>query len=707
VQHAHQKGIIHRDIKPSNILVYADREKAIPKIIDFGVAKAIAQPLTERTVTTEYSQLLGTPEYMSPEQADMTNEDIDTRSDIYSLGVLLYVLLTGVLPFDSTTFRKGGIEQIRHIIQEEEPKTPSTRLTNLGEHATCIAKYRCTDVKTLAHCLYKELEWIPLKAMRKERARRYRSASELADDIQNYLHGVALIAGPESAIYRMKKFVRRNQALVAGIAVVLFVLLVGFMGIIIFAIKAEQRRTEAEVVSDLLRNGVLVSLDPYKVGGQDIPIRSVLDVTSKGLGEKLKGTPLVKAEIRHAVGNAYWRLGLYKQAESHLKRAFDIRKNKHGPKHLATLASANDLGWVYFLQNRHREAERLILQACENRRHLLGNEHEDTLLSMGGLACVYNLQGRFQEADQILSNSLMTIRHVFGENHAYVVGLMNIQSQGYIGQGRYDEAERAIEKGLRIAYRVMGDNHWFTLLLKSAAATTYIHLGRYDEAEELLQNIQKDWKETWGEEHPDTLSAIGSLGWVYHEQRRYEESETLLKETLSTVRRVLGDTHLITADFLHKLGMVYLSQGRHDDAEPLLEEALEIAKKLMGEENWATLHTKSTLAKLYKAQGHYNDAEEVYLATVKNQRHVLGNEHPHTLTSIYGLAFVYEEQGNYDKAEPLLLEALEGRRLKLGNTHPHTQQSLNNLIEFYEAWNKPEEAKEWRAKLPQTEAIDE
>jgi serine/threonine protein kinase/tetratricopeptide (TPR) repeat protein len=703
VQHAHQKGIIHRDIKPSNILVCAEREKAIPKIIDFGVAKAIAQPLTERTLVTEHGQLFGTPEYMSPEQADVTNEDIDTRSDIYSLGVLLYVLLTGVLPFDSTTFREGGIEHIRRSIREEKPKTPSTRLTSLGEQATRIAEHRCIEVKTLVHCLHEELEWIPLKAMRKERARRYRSALELADDIQNYLQGIALIAGPESVIYRTRKFMRRNQALVTAISVVVFVVLLGIVGIIIFAFEAEQRRREAEAVSGLLRHGILASLDPYKVGGQDLAIRSVLDVTSKDLGEKLKDTPLAQAEIRHALGNAYWRLGMYDQAESHLRRAFDIRKNKQGPNHLATLASANDLGWVYYLQSRHREAEQLIRQACENRRQLLGDEHEDTLLSMGGLACVYILQGRFQEADKLLSNCLMTIRHVFGENNTYMVGLMNIQSQSYVGQGRYNEAERVIEKGLRVAHHAMGSHHWFTLLLKTAAANTYIHLGRYDEAEQFLKNIQNDWVQTWGKEHPDTLSTIGSLGWVYHEQKRYEKAESLLRETLSTVRRVLGDTHLTTADFLNKLGTVYLSQGRYDDAEPLLKEAVEIATKLMGEKNWVTLHAKSTLAKMYIAQGHFNDAEEVYLATVKIQRHVLGDEHPHTLTSIHGLALVYKEQGNYDEAEPLLFEALEGRRLKLGDTHPHTLESLNNLIDLYEAWNKPEEANQWQAKLAQME----
>ncbi|MFB0554871.1 MAG: serine/threonine protein kinase, partial [Phycisphaerae bacterium] len=240
VHHAHQKGIIHRDIKPSNILVSLQDDQVIPKIIDFGVAKALAQPLTEQTLVTEQGQLFGTPEYMSPEQADMANEDIDTRSDIYSLGVLLYVLLTGVLPFDSATFREGGIEHIRQVIRETDPKTPSTRLTRLGDEAKKVAEKRRTEVAALAKCLHRELEWIPLKAMRKERAERYRSASELADDIENYLIGAPLIAGPISTAYRLKKFARRNRTFVTGVAAVVAVLIAGVIGSTFFAIRAER-----------------------------------------------------------------------------------------------------------------------------------------------------------------------------------------------------------------------------------------------------------------------------------------------------------------------------------------------------------------------------------------------------------------------------------------------------------------------------------
>jgi len=253
IQHAHQKGVLHRDIKPSNILVSANDHAPLPKIIDFGIAKAVHQPLTEQTSITEQGQLLGTPEYMSPEQADMAYGDIDIRSDVYSLGVVLYELLAGAPPFEAETLRQRGVEHIRQIIRNEEPKTPSARLTTLGEQAKEVALMRRTQLLTLARRLKKELEWIPLKAMRKEREQRYQSVSELAQDVSNYLRGAALLAGPESRIYRTRKFIRKHAGSVTTAALVGVALIIGLLASTTMAYKAEQARTEAEEQSDEYR----------------------------------------------------------------------------------------------------------------------------------------------------------------------------------------------------------------------------------------------------------------------------------------------------------------------------------------------------------------------------------------------------------------------------------------------------------------------
>jgi WD40 repeat protein len=242
VHHAHQKGIIHRDLKPSNILVSVHEDRVVPKIIDFGIAKATMQPLTDKTVFTYQGQLLGTPEYMSPEQVDLATQDIDIRSDIYSLGVVLYELLAGVLPFERESLARLGFAEVQRTIREQEPASPSSRLSGLGEQAKAIAESRRTQVVPLARRLHRELEWIPLKAMRKDRCRRYRSAAELADDVQNYLDGNPLTAGPETAAYRVKKFVRRHAGSVATAALIAVTILLGLVISTAMYLRAEDAR---------------------------------------------------------------------------------------------------------------------------------------------------------------------------------------------------------------------------------------------------------------------------------------------------------------------------------------------------------------------------------------------------------------------------------------------------------------------------------
>jgi len=646
VQHAHQKGIIHRDIKPSNILVTIHEDQAILKIIDFGVAKAVLQPLTDRTLYTEQGQLFGTPEYMSPEQADMASEDIDTRSDIYSLGVLLYELLTGVLPFDSETLHGGGIDQIRKVICETDPKTPSTRLTRLGEEANKVAENRRTEIGTLAKHLRKELEWIPLKAMRKERPERYRSASELADDIENYLKGAPLMAGPLTAGYRLKKFLRRHKALVGGIAAVLLVSVIGIIVSVTFALGQARALTEAETVCDLLQNDLIDSVNPERSRGHELTITSFLEVVSESVDAKLRDMPMREASIHDTLGRTYRMLGRYKEAEQHRARAYHIRQEQLGDKHIETSKSLTDLAQIYGDRGRYEEAKQIY--ATQNSRN--------------GVALMLMALGRYEEAEKLWLEMLQTKPH---------------------------SQEQWFDPDVRP-------------FITGNLGELYIYQGRYDEAEKLLLRTLKDGTSRWDEESPYTLVYMSRLGAVYRAQDRHKEAEYLLLETLEIIKRVWGkrEWHYATLYCRSELAQLYADQGRYDETEPLCVEVLDTAREMLGNQHCYTLTFINRLAALYSVQGRYTDAEALFKEAVETGRQKFGDNHPNILESMNGLAVLYKEQGNYNKAEPLLLEALNGRRLKLGDTHPHTLESLNNLIALYEAWNKPEKVNEWRTQRP-------
>ena len=601
VHHAHQKGIIHRDIKPSNILVSTQDDKAVPKIIDFGVAKAISQPLTERTLLTEDNQLLGTPEYMSPEQADMAGEDIDTRSDIYSLGVLLYVLLTGVLPFDSDTFREGGLDQVRKVIRETDPKTPSTRLSKLGEEAKTVAESRRIEVAALTKCLHRELEWIPLKAMRKERAERYRSASELSDDIENYLKGEPLMAGPPTAGYRFRKFLRRHKALVSGIAAVLVVSVIGTIVSVTFALGQARARAESEAVTNFLATDVLRAVRTIK--GQDATVADLLDVASKNLEGKFEDQPVIEADIRWQLGMAYSALGDIRAEVPHLARSYQLRREQFGEHKSPTNYTKNYLALAYLHAGQYSDAEQLFDELIEG-----PHSEEVRMRNLPGykcnLACVYK------------------------------------------GQGRYEEAERLFVEMLET------DTPWWEWWSPKGKpyldtlADIYLRQGQHEEAGQLFNQCFAD--------HGDAalgLRKMPRLGYLYMAQKQYQKAEDFFTRGIEYGNRELpGKDHPTTLAYMNGLAVLRTKQKQYEEAERLFHEALEARKYKLGDDHPDTLESKNDLAVLYKEQARYDEAQPLLLEAAKGRLLKLSDKHPHTQESVNHLIELYEAWGKPEKA---------------------------------------------------------
>ncbi|HSG27159.1 MAG TPA: serine/threonine-protein kinase [Candidatus Krumholzibacterium sp.] len=381
VQHAHHKAVIHRDLKPNNVIVTEIDDKPVPKIIDFGVAKATASPLTEKKMHTHLGQLIGTPEYMSPEQAELTGEDIDTRTDIYSLGVILYELLAGVLPFASTQLREAGFDGIRKTIREVEPLKPSTMVTTLGDGSSQNAQLRRTDPDSLRSQLKGDLDWIIMKALDKEKNRRYASAMDLAADIQRHLDDEPVLASPPSKVYRVRKFIRRHKLGVTAGALVVLAVILGIAGTtigMIRAINAEKlARRETETVRSVstFMEGLFEVSDPGEARGNSITAREILDQGAERISRELADQPLVQARLMMTMGRVYRNLGLYDQSKALLEHALSLRRTELGDRDIEVSDTCEELAALQGATGEFETALPLFEETLSIREELLGAEH--------------------------------------------------------------------------------------------------------------------------------------------------------------------------------------------------------------------------------------------------------------------------------------------------------------------------------------------
>jgi serine/threonine protein kinase/tetratricopeptide (TPR) repeat protein len=728
IQHAHQKGIIHRDIKPSNVLVAMYDDLPVPKVIDFGVAKAAGQALTDKTLLTGFGALVGTPEYMSPEQASLNNLDIDTRSDVYSLGVLLYELLTGTTPVDKKSLGKAALLEILRIVREVDAPRPSAKLSTI-DTLPSVAANRGTEPARLSRLMKGELDWLVMRALEKDRTRRYETANALARDIQRYLADEPVEACPPSTAYKLRKFGQKHKTaltVAAGFGAVLA------LGVVVSAWQAvratlaeHEARSErdraliaelkAEAVNDFLQNDLLAQASPDKQVGPgvqsnpDITVRTVLDRANKTIASKFVGQPLVEASIRLTIGNAYRGLGMYTNAEKHLEIASDLRRRELGEEHLDTLTALECLARVYVDRDKCPQAEKICRKTLEVRQRVLGEDHPATLESTYDLSWVYWLEGKLSETEPLTTKVLKERRRLLGDDHPDTLEALSDLGFLYLDQNRYEEAELPVTRALEGFRSVRGEEHSDTLKAMVNLGLLYQLRGQYERAKPLFVKALEINRRVRKGDHPDTILALGKLADLYRDQGQYAQAEPLAVEAFEASRRVQGEKHRSTLERMQGLADLYLAEDKFALAEPLYTKLLDIQRPNLGDEHTQVTITLGQLGLNLLLQKKYAEAAPLLRDCLAGrQKQILDSWLTFNTQSLLGGALL--GQRKYAEAEPLLVKGYEGLKTreqtipKSGGGELRIPEALDRLIELYTALNKPDVAKKWqaeRAKYPQ------
>jgi serine/threonine protein kinase/tetratricopeptide (TPR) repeat protein len=672
VQHAHQKAIIHRDLKPSNVLVVEQENKAVPKIIDFGLAKATAQRLTDKTMYTELGIMLGTPAYMSPEQADQREQNIDTRTDVYSLGVILYQLLVGALPFEAKALQAAGLEAILRVIREQDPPKPSTKIRAMGEISSASAENRKEEPRSFARHLQGELDWITMKALEKDRVRRYGTPSDLSSDISRYLRKEPVVAGPATAAYRLRKYAVRHR-IALGAAAGLLLLLTGFtaaQAVQLHRIKLERdratrerdratrERDRAARITDFM-TGIFKVSDPSEARGNTITAREILDKASTDIDTGLTKDPELQAQMMYVMGDVYDNLGLYPRAELLEQHGMEIRRRVLGAESPETLQSTYALVRTLEEQGRYPEAETLQRQTLDVQRRVLGPQHPDTLASMRNFAAVLDYEGHYAESEKLNRETLGVQTQVLGPHHPETLKSMNNLAKVLAEEGHYAEAEKLFRETLDASRHGLGPEHPFTQLMNSNLALILDYEGHYAEAEKLSRESVDADRRLLGPDHPRTLESMNNLAKVLIEEGHYSEGEKLDRETLDIRRRVLGSEHPLTLGSIHNLAVVLGDEGHYVEAEKLERETLDVKRRILGPEHPETLQSMSTVAEVLDREGHFAEAERLARETLDIQRRVLQSGNRDIAVSTYILGSIASHRGRRDQALSLLLEAVD------------------------------------------------
>ena len=756
VQHAHQKGIIHRDLKPSNALVALYDGQPVPKVIDFGVAKAAGQALTEKTLVTGFGALVGTLEYMSPEQAEVNQLDVDTRSDIYALGVLLYELLAGSPPFTRKELEKAGMLEMLRVIREQEPTKPSAKLST-AEGLPTLAANRGTEPAKLTKLVRGELDWIVMKALEKDRNRRYETANGFAADVQRYLADEAVLACPPSAGYRLRKFVRRNRAPVLA-AVIIFLLLVGgIIGTTVGLVQAKRAKEAAvkrlaqvergiDILSSLFEN-----LDPLAGEKEGRPLRAILgdrlDQAAAELEGEAVGDPLVVARLQDRLGQTYLGLGLAARGEVLFTKAVATRQAELGADHPLTLNSMHNQALASLHMKKLSEAIERFERVRDAQVKTLGADHQDTLTTLENLGAAYTQAGKFTEAFALLEQVRDRRVEQLGNDDPRTIGTWERLAGAYSTAGKNPEAIALYEKVLDAQRQKHGDGHPQVIMTMVNLGLAYQAGYKMKQALALYEKARDAAVPRLGAEHPHTLTVLYVLGNMYRAYKRLPEAIALAEQVREGRQRILGADHPDTVSALVLLAQAYQDDGKPDKALPLFQQAAAGIEKLEFEllnSRWIVRN----LCKCHERQGQYEHAEVWWRKWLTHVEKTAGPDSESYYTDLEGLGtnllgqkrpadaeLIFRErlailqkkpeslatfearsdlgiallgQQKYADAEPLLLRAYQGMKKAAkepghkspgASTKDNVAESLEWLVQLYDAWDKPEEAAKWRKEL--------
>ena len=652
---AHQNLVIHRDIKPNNILVMED---GTVKLLDFGIAKVFEEDDDKKFLTRTGMRLM-TPEYASPEQ--VKGEPVSTATDTYSLGLILYQLLTGFPPYE---LQSSSALEMERIICLTEPQKPSTMITKVSLSGTdsskktnpkYILEKRRTTVSKLKKRIAGDLDNICLMAIRKEPKRRYSSIAQLITDIDNHLSGLPVTARKSTASYITKKFIQRHKvgAVVTSIAVIVLALVTVFYTI---QLKEERDRAQLEAkkskrVSEFLA-GIFQVSDPEQSKGDNITARELLDIGVRRIESELSDQPEVLANMLGVTGNVYKSLGLYDNAQVLLLKAFSINDSLLGSDSPETVKSLSDLAQLNFAMGDYQAAIEKLKEAIEKRINIYGEKSLEAAESINDLAMVLREEGNYNEAAKLLNSSLSMRKKLLSPKSQEIAQSLNNLAQLKVDMGEFEEAKKLFEESLQIK------------------------------------------EENYSKIHPSVTETLGNLAFLLQRMGEYEKASELFNETLEIDKKLFGDLHPVVSTDLYNLASNTALMGNLKEAEKLYSEVLEFDKKLLGEDHPYIALDLNNLAGIYSDRGDYEKAEVLYNESLSLNKKIYGNEHPEVATSLSNLGVMYNRWKKYDLAESLLKSALDMRIKLLGENHPNSVTSLNIYASLLTSKKKYKEAVE-------------